>query len=61
MKYIVWIRERDALTRKLGPWIENGDGPVTQHTADRMVRELREDFGLPVRALPAGQTPIDLG
>jgi hypothetical protein len=49
-KYIVWVKEG-------GVWQENGDGPVTQKTAERIARELRHDFGIPVKALPAGDEP----
>ena len=60
MKYIIWIREPDDRTGRLSPWKENGDGPVSETTANRILRELRAMFQLPVRALPCGQTPIEL-
>jgi hypothetical protein len=60
MKYIIWIREREEHTNNLGPWIENGDGPMSKATAERVERELRADFHLPVRALPVGCEPLTL-
>lgn len=55
MKYIVWIRERE--NGALKPWIEQGDGALTEKTANRIAREIRKDFNIPVRVLPVGETP----
>lgn len=49
-KYIVWIKEN-------GEWVEQGDGLLTLKTAERIVRELRQDFGGSYRILPEGVTP----
>lgn len=49
-KKIVWIKEN-------GSWVEQGDGPLTPKTAERIAREIRQDFGIPVKILPVGQTP----
>lgn len=51
MKYIVWIKEA-------GKWVEQGDGPLTEKTAKRIVKELRHDFpSCAARALPVGEAP----
>jgi hypothetical protein len=48
MKYIVWIKEN-------GAWVEQGDGPLTKKTAERIARELREDFGSKTEVRPASE------
>jgi hypothetical protein len=54
-RYIVWIKEEIG-----GPWVPNGDGPMTERDAVRVARELRESFRIPTRPLPAGVSPNDL-
>jgi hypothetical protein len=49
VKYIIWLKED-------GLWVEQGDGPLTRKTADRIASEIRKDFGIPVRILPVGMT-----
>jgi hypothetical protein len=46
-KYIVWVKDRSD-----SEWEPNGDGPMTQKDADRVVRELRGTCR--ARALPVG-------
>lgn len=49
-KFVIWLKEN-------GHWIEQGDGEMTLKTAERIVRELRQDFGGAYKILPAGSTP----
>lgn len=49
-KFVVWLKDG-------GKWVEQGDGELTLKTAERIVRELRHDFGGTYKILPAGQTP----
>lgn len=49
-KYVVWYREN-------GVWVEQGDGPLTLKTAERIVRELRADCGGSYRILEEGVSP----
>ena len=51
MKHLVWIKEN-------GRWETTGEGPFSKPTADRIAAELRRMFGLPVRVMPADQSPI---
>ena len=47
-KYIVWIKED-------GRWVEQGDGPLTLKTAERIAKEIRRDCRVAARvesALP---------
>jgi hypothetical protein len=48
-RYIVWIKESAA-----EPWVEQGDGPMAKATAERIAREIRTDFRISVRVVPAG-------
>jgi len=45
-KFIVMIRED-------GQWVENGDGPVSRATADRMAREIRKECNVATKVVPA--------
>lgn len=63
MKYIVWVKDRNenvpecySVGRR---WVPNGEGPLPQHTAERIARESQSSHTL-VRVLPVSQTPIDL-
>ncbi len=49
-KFVVWFKED-------GQWVEQGDGPLTRATAERIVRELRRECGGAYRILPEGVTP----
>lgn len=49
-KYVIWLKEK-------GEWVEQGDGPLTLKTAERIVRELRQDFGGAYKILPVGDEP----
>lgn len=49
-RFIIWLREE-------GEWVEQGDGPLTQVQAERIAREIRQDFGLRTKILPVGQAP----
>ncbi len=53
MKYIVWIKMSAADKE----WEPNGDGPMGLKTAERVDREIREDFKIPTKVLPAGKRP----
>lgn len=53
MKFIVWIRED-------GQWVEQGDGPLSKVTAERIAREIRQDFGIGVRVIVDGIDPNEL-
>lgn len=53
MKFIVWIRED-------GQWVEQGDGPLSKVTAERIAREIRQDFGIGVRVVVDGIDPNEL-
>lgn len=53
MKFIVWIRED-------GRWVEQGDGPLSKVTAERIAREIRQDFGIGVRVIVDGIDPNEL-
>lgn len=62
MRYIVWLKynEKAARTHQETPgaWLEQGDGPVGPKTAERIAREIREDFGgIQTKVLPEGQQP----
>lgn len=61
MKYIIWLkedREWKGMCLPEGRWVEQGDGPLTRKTAERIAREIRQDFGIPVRILPVGCDPL---
>lgn len=51
MRFIVWIDQGKG-------WEEQGDGPMGEKTAERVAREIRADFKIPVRMLPEGQEPL---
>ncbi len=51
-KYVVWIKERGR-----GLWTDNGDGPMTLKQAERVSKELRTDFRIPVKILPEEIVP----
>jgi len=50
MKYIVWIIENRG-----GIWEENGEGPLTLNTAERIARETPGCHA--VKVLPVGREP----
>jgi len=50
MKHIIWFKEN-------GKWVEQGDGPLTMKTAERIVRELRAEVGGIYKVLPVGEVP----
>lgn len=50
MKYLVWIKEK-------GSWVEQGDGPLSQATAERIAREIRKECGVSAKVLPVGVEP----
>lgn len=54
MKYIIWIKEKRG-----DKWEEQGDGPLSSHTAERIAREIRH-LCYDVRIVQAGLTPVDL-
>lgn len=49
-QFVVWIKED-------GQWVEQGDGPMGRATADRVAREIKQDFDIAVKVLPVGQEP----
>lgn len=49
-KYVVWLKQD-------GNWTKQGDGPLGQATAERIAREIRADFKVPVKVLPEGDSP----
>jgi len=51
-KYIVWVKDE-------GRWCEQGDGPLSLKTAERIAREIRQDFGCRVKVMLAGLHPTD--
>lgn len=50
-RYIVWLIEK-----KGGSWVEQGDGPLTKLTAERIAREIRS-LCWAVKVLPDGMSP----
>lgn len=53
MKFIVWVKDED--TR--GNWVPNGDGPMSEKTAERIKNELRR-AGYPALAMAVGHSPV---
>lgn len=51
-KVIVWIKEA-------GEWVEQGDGPLTPKQAERIAREIWEDFHVATKILPVGRSPLN--
>lgn len=51
MRYLVWIKED-------GVWVEQGDGPLSLRTAERIAHEIKQDCRVPAKVLPVGQQPI---
>lgn len=49
-KFVVWVKENDK-------WEEQGDGELSQATAERIAKEVRHDCGCRTQVLPAGQQP----
>ncbi len=49
-RFIVWIRED-------GQWVEQGDGPLSLVTANRIAKELWQDFRVATKVLPDGISP----
>jgi len=49
-KYLVWVREGNG-------WVEQGDGPLTLTTAERIAREIRQDCHVRAIVLPVGVEP----
>lgn len=61
MKYIVWVKDREDTPEcyRVGKqWTPNGEGPLSQPTAERIARETPKCVR--VRVLPVSHTPIDL-
>lgn len=59
-KYIVWIRashDDAGLPIEKPTWEPNGDGPMGLKTAERVAREVREDFRIPTRVFQDGYQP----
>ncbi len=64
-KHIVWIRYSENTPEcyrghndPIGVWIQNGDGPMGQKTAERIAREIPGTCpGVQAKALPVGQEP----
>ena len=60
-RYIVWLKfnEKAAAIHKepAGVWMPNGDGPMGPKTAERVAREIAQEFGIQTRVLPEGDTP----
>lgn len=60
-RYIVWIKSR---FNEAGHWVEDpiweeqGDGPMGPKTAERVAREIAQDFGCRTMVLPVGRKPI---
>lgn len=50
MKYLVWIRED-------GNWVEQGDGPLSKITAERIARDIRHGCHVRAIVLPVGVEP----
>lgn len=57
MKYIIWLKGKNHPDLPDGKWVEQGDGPLTKKTADRIAREIR-DARITTRILPEGTQPI---
>ena len=52
MKHLVWLKETaDAR------WEPNGDGPLSEKTAQRLAREIRH-LTAATRVLPVGTEPL---
>ncbi len=62
MKHVVWIKITDpeSVDYTDGNWEPNCDGPMGPKTAERIAREIKEDFGCHTQVLPEGQQPQDL-
>lgn len=50
-KYIVWIKEGKT------SWNQQGDGPLTTKQAERIAKEIKEDFKCQTKILPVGVEP----
>ena len=66
-KFIIWIKQDEVAAAlhggAAGTWEPNGEGPLTQKQADRIVRETRRGCAvypgrLDFRILPCGQVPV---
>lgn len=51
-KFIVWVKERGE------EWAPNGDGPMTEKTAERVAKEIRKYCGARAVALAEGNEPL---
>lgn len=63
-KFVVWLRMCDGRGDEDVPddrWVEQGDGPLTRKTADRIAKEIAGFSGhwCKTRVLPAGMDPND--
>lgn len=63
MKYIVWLRYNKKAAEFHGEpadtWVPNGDGPMGPKTAERIAREIKEDFrGVETKVLPVHEAPV---
>jgi len=63
MKYVVWVKDSHdnvpecySVGRK---WVEQGDGPLTSHQAERIAKEIQSN-NTSVRIVACGCKPIDL-
>jgi hypothetical protein len=62
IKYNVWFFDKDTRPGYYNPdtygtWVNQGDGPMGKKTAERIARELHEDFGSRTQVLPDGSEP----
>lgn len=63
MKYIIWLKDNDNTAPEMSvgnKWVEQGDGPLTSHEAERIAPEIRRACNVQTRIVPCGNTPIDL-
>jgi len=56
-KYVVWVKEHKFRKPKGSGWEEQGDGAMTLKQAERVARELKQDFPVLTKVLPAGVDP----
>ena len=63
-KYTVWVKSRYSdtypryeLDRENRVW-EISETPCTEKQAERIAREVKQDFGCRTMILPVGRTPI---